>query len=389
MSTVLDFPPIADAPAAQLPAVAAVTLKSAALAHFNALEAPLRALAERYRAVAFDVSTPKGLDAAKKARNDLRENGRYAVQRAEDAFKAAANEAKKAVAPKVEELVAIIKPIEDSVHAQIVAREEQLAAEKAERDRIEAERVQKHRDALALIESYVGKAQGLPSDRIAAGLVYVQGLAVGADVFEEFAERAAETKAVTIERLQAMQEKALADEEAARQAEALRAENARQAAELAALRAEKEAREQAERAAEDARVAALAEQRRQDAAAESARIASQNIEARAPQQVLKAEPATADATDRDAPVDASPRVGAMGLGQAADAAAAGVDTRPPIKLGDVCARLGFTITAAFVTDTLGIQPVGKDKAAVLFAAADYSRICDALVDHITTKKGSH
>lgn len=40
------------------------------------------------------------------------------------------------------------------------------------------------------------------------------------------------------------------------------------------------------------------------------------------QQVLKAEPATADATDRDAPVDASPRVGAMGAGQAADAAPA-------------------------------------------------------------------
>jgi hypothetical protein len=41
-----------------------------------------------------------------------------------------------------------------------------------------------------------------------------------------------------------------------------------------------------------------------------------------PQQVLKAEPATADATDRGAPDTRSPRVGAMGAGQAADAAPA-------------------------------------------------------------------
>jgi hypothetical protein len=44
------------------------------------------------------------------------------------------------------------------------------------------------------------------------------------------------------------------------------------------------------------------------------------------QQVLKAEAARPDATARDAPVHASPRVGAMGAGQAADAAPAdGVD----------------------------------------------------------------
>jgi hypothetical protein len=37
------------------------------------------------------------------------------------------------------------------------------------------------------------------------------------------------------------------------------------------------------------------------------------------QQVLKAEPATADATDRDAPAATSPCVGTMGVGQPADA----------------------------------------------------------------------
>jgi hypothetical protein len=46
-----------------------------------------------------------------------------------------------------------------------------------------------------------------------------------------------------------------------------------------------------------------------------------------PQQVMKAEPATADATDRGAPDIASPRVGAMGAGQPADAGPAG--KQPP------------------------------------------------------------
>jgi hypothetical protein len=53
-------------------------------------------------------------------------------------------------------------------------------------------------------------------------------------------------------------------------------------------------------------------------------------------QVLKAEPATADATDRAAPADASPRVGAMGAGQAADAAPAGDES--PLETSEADAR---------------------------------------------------
>lgn len=50
------------------------------------------------------------------------------------------------------------------------------------------------------------------------------------------------------------------------------------------------------------------------------------LEGQGSQQVLKAERASADATARDAPATSSPRVGAMGAGQAADAAPAdGVD----------------------------------------------------------------
>lgn len=73
-------------------------------------------------------------------------------------------------------------------------------------------------------------------------------------------------------------------------------------------------------------------------------------------------------------------------GKAAHADERAADTRPTIKLGDICERLGFTVTASFVTETLGIKSVGTDKRAVLFAAADFGRICDALIHHITIKK---
>ncbi|HWH75141.1 MAG TPA: hypothetical protein VNV16_12865, partial [Methylibium sp.] len=55
---------------------------------------------------------------------------------------------------------------------------------------------------------------------------------------------------------------------------------------------------------------------------------------------------------------------------------------PPIKLGDICARLGFDLRAEFIEITLGIKRCGNDKRTVLFKASDFTRICDALVKHV-------
>ena len=206
----LAFPEIS-APAAPVAppstaiAVQAVTLKGAALAHFDALEAPLRALAERYRAVAFDVSTPKGLAAAKKAREDLRENGRYAVQRAEAEFKTAVNDAKKAVAPKVEQLVAIIKPVEDSVDAQIKAREAAIEEEK----RAEAARKAAHLENITLIAGWAQRAHGQPADKLAGAIAFVEGIDVSEAAFEEFAPAAEKAKAEVLAKLNLLHEEAI------------------------------------------------------------------------------------------------------------------------------------------------------------------------------------
>lgn len=129
-----------------------------------------------------------------------------------------------------------------------------------------------------------------------------------------------------------------------------------QQAEAARLEAERERiRSEEQRRAEAAEAAKAA------LAAETQRLAeaSKNTESQPPQQALKAEPVTADATD------------------------GGTAT---LKLGTIGERLGFTLTEAFVSEVLGIQPSGKDKRAVMFKESDFGRICDALSRHVLKAK---
>jgi predicted phage-related endonuclease len=115
---------------------------------------------------------------------------------------------------------------------------------------------------------------------------------------------------------------------------------------------------------------------------------------RGTQQVLKAEAATPDATDRVGPAISSPCVGTMGAGQPADAgptwnvvsmrAAAPASATPPtLKLGQIGERLGFSLTGDFLKN-LGFEPAARDKSALLFHESNFVEICDALDDHITS-----
>lgn len=58
-----------------------------------------------------------------------------------------------------------------------------------------------------------------------------------------------------------------------------------------------------------------------------------------------------------------------------------VDDGQRIKLGDINARLGFSLTADFLR-SIGIESVGRDRAAVLYRASDFARICTTLIAHI-------
>lgn len=53
---------------------------------------------------------------------------------------------------------------------------------------------------------------------------------------------------------------------------------------------------------------------------------------------------------------------------------------PSLRLGQINERLGFTITADFLS-SLGFPPAATDKSAKLYHEADFTRICSAIAQH--------
>ncbi|QOF76105.1 hypothetical protein [Variovorax sp. 38R] len=347
------------------------TIAQAALALFSPLETEVKTLAERYRDVAFDMSTPKGFKAAKDARLELRESGRFALQRLRDRTKEQLNDCKKVVDGEAARLIEIVKPIETAVDEQITVHENKLAAEKAERDRKEAERAQRHLDAIAKIEGYAAKAEGLPIERIEAGLTYVREIDVSAAVFEDFAVRAAAQKDVTIRAL----EKMIADARERAAAEELRAENERLQAQLEELR-----RHQAPAPvpAPAAEVAPASQEQAQEQREEP-------MTERPPAAVARYSGGRAPRALAPAPAPAPLQQFEAGATAANEPI---VGTAPTLRIGEIAERLGWTVTAAQLR-ALGVEPAGTERAATLYHEHQFPLICDAIVRRATEAKAAH
>lgn len=305
-SATLDFPtletppPVAAKPAlpaVAAPAVASVTpsIKETVLAQFKDAEVSILALAEKYRAVAFDVTTTKGMNEAKAARLELREKGRFAVQRAEKSVKADVNDLKRVMSDEVERLVAIVQPVEDAIDAQIKAEEDRKAREKAERERIEAERVAAHQARLDTIGAYLTHCQqpGMTAKRIEDGITKLAAAKFGPD-WQEFAVPAADLQCKTLEAMRALharaverEAEAIRQQEEAARLEAQRIENERVAAELA----EDRRRLAAQQAELDRRAEQETQERRAREAAEADRQRIQAEELAAAKVVTDSTPA--------------------------------------------------------------------------------------------------
>jgi len=72
----------------------------------------------------------------------------------------------------------------------------------------------------------------------------------------------------------------------------------------------------------------------------------------------------------------------IGLGASASRLIDSISEIKRVKLGTICARLGFTMTAEFV-ESLGFRPVGHDKNAKLYSETQFLEICEALIQHIS------
>lgn len=346
--------------------LAPMSIKDTVLAQFKEAETGLIALADRYRNVAFDVKTPKGMKEAIAARADLRDNGRLMLTRSETRVKGEVNDLKRVMADEVARLVGLVKPVEDAIDQQIKAEEQRKAAEKAERERIEAERVAGHRANIDKLKNYVERAKGQPIESIERAIEVLAGVVIGPE-YEEFQAEATAALVNTVDSLTAM----VADE---RERIAKEAEAARVAAELEAAKAEIEAlrKQQAEaRAAEEKRQEEAARlEREQREAQELARREAEAAE-QAAQAVQQA--AAAPVAVQAAPVVTRP----------APVVAAQVTSSATIKLGEINARLApIQISAAGLAE-LGFEPEGKEKSAVLYREADFPLICQALIQRLT------
>lgn len=60
-----------------------------------------------------------------------------------------------------------------------------------------------------------------------------------------------------------------------------------------------------------------------------------------------------------------------------------------LSLGDLNARLGFSLSAAFVSGTLGITPAGRNRNAILFTERQFAGICRQLVAHVEAARVRH
>jgi len=442
MSEALEFPEIAT-PRTEVATAAAAALDlerldltQLALARFGNWRGDVATVTANLGSLALDLSTAAKCKEARSLRQRLIGTPVADARKVAAGIKSKMAATSKAVGLELDIIELAYEEADGLILPKIEAREQELEAERQEKARIEAERVRVLKERMATIGAYLiaCQAPGMTSARIEKGIELLKQQTFGPE-WEEFQVPAANAQCETLEAMRQLHAQVLGREQEAARQEAIRLENERQA-ELNRIEAKRIADEAAEirrqaaelaaQRAESERLARLAEERRQQMA--------KVTEDPAPQQVLKAEPATADATDRGTPDNVSPRGGAMGAGQAAAAAPTGgrtpvtaagfaslerftdpdpdaatklprvdlqeeprhvitieLDDTPPaplppqpeaatIKLGDLCTWAGFTLTRTFI-ESLGIKPT-LDGARVLFTATQKRELRAALLRHV-------
>jgi hypothetical protein len=130
--------------------------------------------------------------------------------------------------------------------------------------------------------------------------------------------------------------------------------------------------------AEEKRLAAEREKIR----AEEQAKAQANARREAQEAAAKAESDRLAALPKEAPVE-EPKtlIRVMDVNQAVAITDHLPDATKMIKLGEICNRLGFTVTADFLA-SLGFEVVATDKNAKLYKESSFPAICRALQRHI-------
>jgi hypothetical protein len=291
--------------------LAKVDVKAVALSRFGSWRAGAAALVAKYKGVAFDVSTGKGYDEAKRALAEVRAP-RYAAQNVAKDSKAELAAVSRAVGEEVEAITTFLNPIEEHIKAQIDAEDKRKADAKAERDRIEAERKAKHQENLTKFKSYLIAAVGRDSVALAKAVAAIEARPIGDD-WEEFKGAAELVRTEVLTGLKQMLHDTIAREAQERAAIELKAENERLAAEAAAVRAELEGLRAA--AAEERAAAAREAQEQAEKDAELTKAQQAETAFTAPAALI-VDPATGEILDQLPPQTTPKAVQAQTFGRA-------------------------------------------------------------------------
>jgi hypothetical protein len=400
------------------------------LVAYSRTEAAIAELKARYSGARFDLTTTAGDRAARAARLEL-VRLRTSLDAKRKDFKAPALEFGRRIDSEAKRLEGEILALETPIDEQIKAEESRRAAEKAERDRIEAARVAEHMACINEIRAAATGHGAASSASLAAAIEAVAALDVSAERYEEFAPQAVAAQAQTLATLTAMHAGAVEREAEAARLAAERAELARVAAEQAAerkrladeaaaaaaaraaadrLAAEQRAeadriareareaeearqatarveleRQQAELAAQREQEAArIAEQQRQQAEAER-QAAAALAAAAAPAPLPVSEPVRPSASELATLFAPQPDRALFPVHPMPTAARASVPASAEpvtLNLGAICARLGFAVRADFITGALGITPAAIERGLPRFRESQWPLICAALVRHV-------
>jgi hypothetical protein len=257
-----------------------------ALAICTRVEQGLATLEEAFKGVVYDVTRGAGMDAARKARQEIREV-RYSVANAVDDAKKRLNGLKKQVDARGDAIALRLLDLEEPIHNQIKAEEDRRAAEKAAREQAEREA----RDALM---QRLDAIRAVPLDMLNASAEAISSAIdlvtlTDSATFGEFAPAADRAIAETLKRLSDLYDAAAAREQAEADRKAIEAQLAAERAEKERILAEQRAELERQQAAlrHQQEIAEAAERERQ-AAVEREQLAERAAQAKRDQEAREA-----------------------------------------------------------------------------------------------------
>lgn len=217
----------------------------AKLAEYTAVEAGLAELRQDLAGVQFDVNTTEGNKAARAARQRC-----VSIRTSADAAYSNWNkpmlEKQRAMRDKLNYIKEAVKEVEEPIDEQIKEHERIKAAEKAERERVEAEKQKTLQSRIDAIKYAPTECAGRSSALISEAIVKLQTVEVSLDEYGDRAGEAEVAKVTALAQLEDLRTAALSHEVEQEKLAAERAELQRQREEQARLDAEAKAKAEAE-----------------------------------------------------------------------------------------------------------------------------------------------